>query len=48
MVKVKSGESVVRTITVRKMRQCNHLLETVPFEIGKNGILVYAKDRVFV
>jgi KaiC/GvpD/RAD55 family RecA-like ATPase len=45
---VMSQENVVRTITVRKMRQCNHSLETHPFVIGDDGIVIYSREKVFI
>ncbi len=39
---------VVRTITVRKMRQTKHSLETYPFAIDDEGITVYPDEEVYI
>ncbi|MEE8167661.1 MAG: ATPase domain-containing protein [Candidatus Hydrothermarchaeales archaeon] len=39
---------VVRTLTVRKMRQSRHSLETHPFIIEDNGITVFPEEKVFI
>jgi len=45
---VRSGENIVRTVTVRKMREASHSLEPCPFEITNKGIVVHRGQKVFI
>ncbi len=45
---VRSGENIIRTLTVRKMRQASHSLEPCPFDITDTGIVVHPGQKIFI
>jgi len=47
MQSVPVGKSLVRSIQVQKMRECDSDRQPRPYKIGKSGIEVYSKESIF-
>lgn len=47
MQSVPVGKSLVRSIQVQKMRECDSDRQPRPYKIGKRGIEVYSKESIF-